>query len=98
MRPETKFKLKTYIYYLVMEPWTENVSLPNLRTIIWVLITIALIFRWRILFFILIPIGVILYLMNEYKSGRFIYWYRQRKYGEQRKALKEVRENKKNET
>ena len=98
MRPETKFKLKTYIYYLVMEPWTENVSLPNMRTIIWVLITIALIFRWRILFFILIPIGVILYLMNEYKSGRFIYWYRQRKYGEQRKALKEVRENKKNET
>ena len=98
MKPETKFKLKVYLYYLIVEPWTENVSLPNMRSVVWILIMIALIFRWRILFFLLIPIGVILYLIHEFKSGKFVYWYRQRKYGEQKKALKEVREKKKNET
>ncbi len=97
MKPETKFKLKVYLYYLVVEPWTEKVALPNMRTVIWILIILAFIYKLDYLFFPLIIIGAVLYLAHEFKSGRFIYWYRQRKYSEQRKALKEIRQKKKSE-
>ncbi len=98
MKPETKFKFKVYLIYLFLEPWTEKFSLPNIRTTIWILIIIAFSLKLRIFLLPLIIIGVILYLIREFKSGKFIYWYKQRKYKEQRKALKEVRENKKSTT
>ncbi len=97
MKPETKFKLKVYLYYLIMEPWTEDISLPNTRTIIWVLIFIAFFTKSEILLFLFIIIGLIFYLMHEFKRGKFIYWYRQRMYKNKGDALKKVREERKNE-
>jgi len=97
MKPEIKFKLKTYFYYLIMEPWTEKVSLPNFRTIALILICFSLFYRIRILLLISVVALVVLHAINEYKSGRYIYWYRQRKYGEQREALRKIREERKND-
>ncbi len=42
--------------------------------------------------FISLFLTVLFHLISEYKSGKHIHWYRERKYPEQRKALKEVRE------
>ncbi len=95
MKPETKFKLKTYLYYLLVEPWSEDFSLPNLRTLVWVLVPIVYFFELKIPLLILIIVGLILYFRHEYMSGKFVYWYRQRKYKDQKKALKEVRDKRK---
>lgn len=95
MKPEIKFKLKTYIYYLFVEPWTEKVSLPNFRTISLILLYFSLFYKLKILLLISIVALVIFHAINEYKSGKYIYWYRQRKYGAQREALKKIREEKK---
>lgn len=97
MEPKTKFKIRTFLYYLIVEPWTENVSLPNFRSVFWVLILIALFFRLGTLLLISIILGLIFHLAYEFRSGKFIYWYRQRKFKEQREALKKVKEEKKNE-
>lgn len=96
MEPQYKFKLKTYIYYLFIEPWTDKISFPNFRTLAWVFILIAVFFRLRELLIISIVFGVLVYLIQEFKSGRHIYWYRQRKFKEQREALKKVREERRN--
>ncbi len=96
MKPETKFRLKIYLYYLIIEPWTENISLPNARTIIWISIIIAFLFKIEVLLFSFIILGLIFHLIHEFESGKFIYWYRQKKYKKQRDALKKVREEKKN--
>lgn len=80
MDPKTKFKLKVYLKYLILEPWTEKFSLPNLKTTIWILIIIAFFLRLKILLIITILLGLIVYLIREYKSGKFIYWYKKRKY------------------
>lgn len=88
----TKFKIKTFLYYLIIEPWTEKVSLPNFRFLIWILIIIASLFRLTYILLISVIIGVILHLVYEYKSGKFIYWYRQyqrKKYGIQKDTSKE---------
>jgi len=90
-----KFKIKTFLYYLIIEPWTEKVSLPNLRTLSWILILIALFFRLGVLLLVSISIGIIAHLIQEFRSGKYIYWYRQRKFREQREALKKVREERK---
>jgi len=42
-------------------------------------------------------LGVISHMIREFKSGKYIYWYRQRKFREQREALKKVREERKKE-
>ena len=80
MKSKTKFKIKTYIYYLIIEPWTNKVYLPNFQTINWVLIFIAVFLRNRLMLIVFIISGVFFYLMNEFKSGKYVYWYRQRKY------------------
>ena len=94
-RGALKFKIKTFLYYLIVEPWTEKVSLPNFRTIAWIFILVALFFRIRVLLLISILVGIISYMAQEFKSGKYIYWYRQRKFREQREALKKVRAEKK---
>ena len=91
----TKFKLRVFLYYLIIEPWTEKISLPNFRTVNTILLCIALFFKWEIVIFVSIIVLIILQLINEYKSGKYIYWYRQRKYREQKDALKKVREERK---
>lgn len=96
MEPKTKFKLKAFFYYLIVEPWTEKVQMPNLRTIIWISIFFSFFFKLKVLLFGSLFLGVIFHLISEFKSGRFIYWYRQRKFREQREALKRVRNLKKN--
>ena len=97
MKPETKFKFKVYLTYLFIEPWSEKFSLPNLRTTIWILILVAFFLKLELLLFLFIIIGTGVYLVREFKSGKFIYWYRKRKYSERRKALKKIKEEKKNE-
>lgn len=97
MDPKTKFKVKTFLYYLVVEPWTDKISLPNFRSVFWILILISLFFRLGTLLLISILLGLISHLVYEFQSGKYIYWYRQRKFREQREALKKVREEKKNE-
>lgn len=86
-----KFKLKTYLQYLLIEPWTTKFSLPNFRTMTWILIVVALVFRLEALLIISIIVGAIFYLVYEFKSGKYIYWYRQRKYGNYKETLKKVR-------
>lgn len=100
-----KFKLRAFVYYLVVEPWIEKVVQPSLRTASWILIFSGWLFHLAYLFFGGILALAISYIIKEYKSGKFIYWYRQRlykktkdekkKYGLKVDALmeKEVREN-----
>ena len=95
MEPKTKFKLRTYFYYLLVEPWTEKVTLPNLRTVVWIIIIVSAFLRITLLLLASVVVGAIIHLIQEYKSGKHIYWYRQRKFKEQREALKKVREEKK---
>ncbi len=97
MKPETKFKLKTYMYYLILEPWSEKFSLPNLTTTIWILILVASLLKLEVFLLFLIILGSVVYLVREFKSGKFVYWYKQRKYKEQRIALKKIKEKKKKE-
>jgi len=80
-----------------VEPWTEKVSLPNFRSVFWILILISLFFRLGTLLLVSIILGLISHLVYEFKSGKFIYWYRQRKFKEQREALKKIKEERKNE-
>ena len=95
MKPEAKFSIKTYIYYLIMEPWITKFHLPNFRTLVWVFIVISFLLKKPLLLFISIGIGVVLHIINEYKSGKHIYWYKQRKYRERDEALKKVRDERK---
>lgn len=96
MNEEKKFRLKAFVKYLFIEPWTESISLPNFRTLNTVFLLFALLYRWEIGIFISIILLVILQLINEYKQGRYIYWYRSRKYKDYQEAIKKVREEKKN--
>ena len=95
MDPKNKFKLKTFLYYLVLEPWTEQVTLPNFRTLNTIFLCISLFLRWKIGVLIGIILLVALQLVDEYKKGDYINWYRFRKYGNFKEALKKVREEKK---
>ena len=96
MNPNTKFKLKTYIYYLIVEPWTDKVSLPNFRTISLILLCISLFYRLGGLLLFSVIALIIFHMINEYRSGKFIYWYRNRKFKEQREALRKVKEERRN--
>lgn len=75
-----KFKLKTFVYYLLIEPWTEKVAGPSLKTASWILVFAGWAFRLSWIFFSGIILLAIVYVIKEYKSGKFIYWYRQRLY------------------
>ena len=91
-----KFKFKVFLIYLFLEPWTERITLPNFSTIIWGMIIVSLIIRKEIFLWISVGIGIIFYTIKEWKSGKFIYWYHQRRYRKRNEALKKVREEKKN--
>ena len=95
MDKEKAFRLKTYVKYILITPWTSNVSLPNSRTILWIAIFVSLLFRWGSSLIVFLIIQLILYLYHEYKSGIAVYWYRQKKYKESKEALKKVREERK---
>ena len=95
MDEKEKFRIKTYLKYLLISPWQTKVNMPNFRTAIWILIIISFVFRLRLILFITLGIAVIQYLWCEYKSGKHIHWYRMRMYREQKDALKKVREERK---
>ncbi|CAK0756769.1 hypothetical protein CCP1ISM_60023 [Azospirillaceae bacterium] len=90
-----RFKLKVFLIWLFLNPWTEKITLPNLSTIIWILIGVFFILKKEILLLISIIVGIIFYGIKEWKSGKFIYWYNQRRYKKRNEALKKVREEKK---
>ncbi len=96
MEEKEKFKLKVYLKYLILSPWKESVSIPNFSTITWVLIIISLLLKSKALLFVSVCLGVIFYLIKEYKSGIAMHWYRMRSYKEQKEALKKVRAQRKN--
>lgn len=93
MDPKQKFKFKAFLTYLVIEPWTEKISLPNFSSLIWIVIIVSLIIRNILLLWISILIGIIFNAIKEYKSGKFIYWYRNRNkdYSKSKEALKKIR-------
>ena len=93
---ETRFKLKTYLYYLAVEPFTERFNFPNTRTVSWGIVIVGALFRIDLLLFVGLVGGLCSHLYWEYKSGRYLSWYRNRKFKEQREALKKVREERKN--
>lgn len=92
MDEKIKFRLKTFFYYLVMEPWTEKFSFPNLGTIFWIMILIFLALRKPLLLWISIIIEILLYGIKEYKSGKYIHWYRQKRNEKLKKEKKEIPE------
>ena len=92
MNPETKFRLKAFWSYLFIEPITSKYSIFNLKFTCWFLIFLSLLFKNKIISTILIIIGLILYLVSEYMDkGKYIAWYRKRKYP-YKEAIKKVRE------
>jgi hypothetical protein len=95
MNEEKKFRLRAFVKYLFIEPWTESISLPNFRTLNTVFLCFALLYRWKVGILISIILLVLLQLINEYKQGKYIYWYRSRKYKDYQEALKKVRDERK---
>jgi hypothetical protein len=96
MEPRNKFRLKTFLYYILLEPWTEKLTLPNFRTLNTVLLCISLLYKWRVGILISIGLLVVLQLIDEWKKGDYIYWYRNRKgYGNYKEIIKKVKEEKK---
>lgn len=95
MEPVTKFKLTTFLKYLLLEPWTEKFTLPNPNTICWALILLSLMFRNIIMLWISIILGLFFYFYREYKSGKYISWYRQRKMSSWNEVKKKIRREKK---
>ena len=92
MEDKEKFKLKAFLIYIFVEPWVTPLKIPNLRTLSWILIIISLILKNSLLLWISIYAGILIHGINEYKSGKYIYWLRQRKFRERNEALKKVRE------
>jgi hypothetical protein len=87
MKEKTKARLKIFALNQLLEPLTEKYSLPNMRTIFFILMFIsALIRNWT--FLLISTIGeLIFYEINLYKSGEYIHWYRewQKKINKKRK-------------
>lgn len=96
MEPKIKFNLKTFLKYLVIEPWTER-FIPNMQSIIWILIFLFFFLRKPVLLLISIILGLIIHGIKEYKSGKHTKWYRDRKFGEHREAIKKIRKERKNQ-
>ena len=88
---EFKFKLKTYLKYLVLEPIFGKFEMPNLRTINFILMFFSLLLRWRLGLLITIPLAIIFHMIREWKSGKAINWYRNYYY-------KKLRQNEKQNT
>lgn len=92
-----KFKLKTYLKFLIIEPWVTKFQMPNLRTINFIVLFLSAFFRWRIALFITIFLAIIFHMIGELKSGTPINWYRNYHYKKLRengeKEIKEEAEN-----
>ena len=106
MDSKNRFEFKAFLTYLVVEPMTDKFKLPNIRTILWGLIFFFLIFDisthnniFTPFLFGSLVLQLILYAIHEYRSGKYLQWYRERKYGEEYKkskeALREIRRKKK---
>ena len=82
------FRIKIFLQFLILEPWTEKISLPNFRTINWVMILLSfIVLKSYILTIIFLILGVALYIWKDWKSGDYMHWYRKRNYP----AWKEVK-------
>lgn len=97
MDPENKFRLKVFLKYLFIEPWTEKVTLPNFRTLSMVFLCISLFYKWRVWILISIILLILFQLIDEYKKGDYLRWYRIRKgYGNYKEAIREAKKEKLN--
>lgn len=97
MEEQFKFKIRTFLYYLLVEPFTEKITLPNPSTICWISIFLSLIFKIFWLLWISIILGVFFYIYKEFKSGEYIHWYRERKmksFNDIKKKLKKEKKEK----
>ena len=86
MNDKFKFKLKVYLKYLILEPWTRKAKIPNLKTISWAFILTALLFRNFPLLLYSILLGIGIHLYTEWKSGSAMHWYRNNYYKKIRKG------------
>jgi hypothetical protein len=76
MNKKTIHRIKIFLINQLLEPWTEKISLPNSRTIFFILILIFSILKnWT---FLLISIAgdFLFYEIHLFKSGEYIHWYR----------------------
>ncbi len=89
-----KFKLKVFLIYLLEWNFTEK-TFPNLNTISLIALFVSLLIRNLTFTWISLGVWIICYGIKEWKSGEFVYWYKQRKYKKRNEALKKVREEKK---
>jgi len=89
-----KFKLKTFLIYTILWPWTERMAIPNLSTVSLIALFISLLIRNFTFVWISFGAWIIFYGIKEWKSGEFIYWYRQMKYRKRNETLKKAREEK----
>jgi hypothetical protein len=94
-KPEFKDRIKTFISYLFYIPLTDKISIPNYRTFLWIFLLVSVIFRNTIITIVLLILLLIIYVIDEFKSKRYIDWYRSNKYRTQREALRKVRQNRK---
>jgi hypothetical protein len=95
MKERTKlflFKIREYFKYILIEPWVTNFTFPNIKSLSMVFIFISLFSRNFILIWISFFTALIIHMANEFKTGRFIYLNRQRKFKEKYDALKKVRQ------
>jgi hypothetical protein len=93
MKNETKFKIKTFLQYLIFEPLNSKNSLPNFKTISWIMIFVSVLLKNIYLQISFVIIGFLIYLITEYKSGNYIGWYRMKKYKNFKEAIKNKRTN-----
>lgn len=99
MNEKTKtffWKLKQFLKYITIEIWITNFTFPNVKTISWIFIFISAFSRNFNLIWISLGIGLIVYLINEFKSGQFIYLMRNKKYKEFYYIKKKIKKERKN--
>jgi len=80
MEEKQKFRIKTYLKFLVISPWTEKITLPNFTTLTWVFIVVSIIIKSRLILIISVCLGIFINLVREYKSGVHIHWLRKRRW------------------
>jgi hypothetical protein len=94
-KPEFQGRVITFLKYLFYFPITKNIRIPNFRTFLWIFLLTSMFFKYFWITVFLLIILLIIYIIDEYQSKRYIDWYRSRKYKIQKEALKKVREERK---
>jgi len=102
MQPQTKFMLKAWITFLIFEPWYTKVrfQLSTLKVLNFVgLIISILIFKSIKLFILFMVTWILIHCYSEWKSKRFIFWYRMRnkKLRKWRETMSLIRKEKRNQ-